>query len=65
MKIQCYEDSQKQVWDEFVGGSKNGTFLFFRDYMDYHRDRFEDHSLLIWEDNGRLIALLPANREGG
>jgi hypothetical protein len=31
--------------------------------MDYHRDRFQDHSLLVW-DGGRLAALLPANREG-
>jgi len=31
--------------------------------MDYHADRFRDASLLIRED-GRLRALLPANREG-
>jgi hypothetical protein len=31
--------------------------------MDYHADRFRDSSLLVRED-GRLLALLPANREG-
>jgi hypothetical protein len=28
--------------------------------MDYHADRFEDHSLLFFEDT-KLVALLPAN----
>jgi len=56
-----YADEWKGRWDEFVDRSRNGTFLFRRDYMEYHRDRFEDHSLLILDD-GRLLALLPANR---
>ena len=65
MQIQRYSDSDKAVWDDFVGRSKNGTFLFSRDYMDYHRDRFPDHSLLIWNDRkNRLQALLPAHKEG-
>ncbi len=29
--------------------------------MDYHQDRFEDHSLLVFEGNN-LFALLPANK---
>ncbi len=28
--------------------------------MEYHSDRFSDHSLLFFRDN-RLVALLPAN----
>ena len=47
-------------WDAFVGASKNGLFLFFRDYMDYHHDRFEDHSIVVYRQN-KLYALLPAN----
>ena len=31
--------------------------------MDYHADRFDDHSLMAYQD-GRLIAILPANRAG-
>ena len=64
MRIEVYDDSQKAVWDEFAKKSKNGTFLFLRDYMDYHRDRFQDHSLLIWDIKGGLVALLPAHRDG-
>ncbi|WP_157717130.1 GNAT family N-acetyltransferase [Formosa sp. Hel1_31_208] len=41
--------------------SKNATFLFFRDFMEYHQDRFEDYSLMLYKED-LLIALLPANR---
>src|SRR2546423_4354039 len=64
MQIRVYDDSQKQIWDTFVRSSKNGTFLFLRDYVDYHRERFCDHSLLIENGNGQLIALLPAHHDG-
>ena len=50
-------------WNQFVAASKNGTFLFDRRYMDYHSDRFEDYSLMFYRE-GRLYALLPANRKG-
>jgi len=63
LRVEVYDGSRKATWDGFVRESKNGTFLFYRDYMDYHRDRFQDHSLLVW-DGDRLAALLPANREG-
>ena len=32
--------------------------------MDYHQDRFEDYSLLIYYED-RLVALLPANKKEG
>lgn len=62
-EIRRYTEADKAAWDAFVAQSKNGTFLFFRDYMDYHRDRFEDHSLMFYRDR-RLYALMPANRKG-
>jgi hypothetical protein len=64
VRIELYDGSQEKEWNDFVRRSKNGTFLFLRGYMEYHRDRFEDHSLLIWNDKGDLIALLPANKRG-
>jgi hypothetical protein len=63
MRIEIYNSSFKSAWDDFVRGSKNGTFLFFRDYMDYHRDRFTDNSLLVFDDKEKLLALLPANKK--
>ena len=59
--IRQYAPADKAAWDNFVEQSKNGTFLFRRDYMDYHSDRFADHSLMCYLD-GVLFALLPANR---
>lgn len=53
-----YTPSRKNEWDDFVERSKNGTFLLKRDYMDYHADRFADHSLMVYRQ-GRLYALLP------
>jgi hypothetical protein len=55
-----YQLEHKPEWDEFVGRSKNGVFLFQRDYVEYHSDRFSDHSLLFFKDE-RLVALMPAN----
>lgn len=58
--IQKYDSSFKNLWDEFVAKAQNSTFLFYRDFMEYHQDRFTDHSLLVLE-NQKIIALLPAN----
>jgi hypothetical protein len=50
-------------WNDFIGKSKNGTFLFHRNFMDYHSDRFEDFSLLVLEGE-KIVTVLPANRVG-
>lgn len=62
-EIERYTPAHQEAWDQFVRQSKNGTFLFLRDYMDYHNDRFADHSLMAWH-KGRLYAVLPANIVG-
>ncbi len=62
LSIRKYESQDKNRWDEFINYSKNGYFLFYRDYMEYHSDRFQDFSLMIFKDN-KLIAILPANLE--
>jgi hypothetical protein len=62
--IKRYSPDHKIQWDDFIGRSKNATFLFHRDYMDYHQDRFRDHSLMVLSDS-RLIAVLPANEKDG
>ena len=48
-------------WNDFVATSKNGTFLFHRDFMEYHQDRFEDYSLMVYHFK-KLVAILPANK---
>ena len=60
MRVERYTASRKGEWDGFVSAGKNATFLFSRDYMDYHSDRFTDHSVMVF-DNDALAAVLPAN----
>lgn len=55
-----YTPKNHQTWNEFVKQSRQGTFLFDRNYMDYHQNRFHDHSLMIYYKD-KLYALLPAN----
>ena len=59
-EVRRYTPDRADEWNEFVARAKNGTFLFDRQYMDYHADRFADHSLMFYRD-GVLCALLPAN----
>jgi hypothetical protein len=63
LKVEKYSPEQKARWDDFVRQAKNGLFLFQRDYMDYHADRFEDASLLFFVDE-QLAAVMPANLDG-
>ena len=60
-EIRRYDSDRADTWDDFVRRSKNGTFLFQRGFMDYHADRFSDHSLMIYEGDA-LLAVLPLNQ---
>jgi hypothetical protein len=60
-KVQQYEFKYSDQWNAFISKAKNATFLFHRDFMEYHEERFHDYSLLIFEED-KLIAVLPANR---
>ena len=57
-EIRRYTPDKASEWNLFVKQSKNGTFLFNRDYMDYHANRFHDHSVMFYR-RGKLYALLP------
>lgn len=62
MRIRRYRpDADEKLWNGFCTEGKNQTFLFNRNFMDYHKDRFDDFSLIIEDDQGKPQALLPAN----
>lgn len=62
--ISKYDSSNNHDnWNEFISKSKNSTFLFHRNFMDYHKDTFKDHSLTVYDDKGKIIACLPANED--
>lgn len=62
--VKQYQSEDAVIWNEFVANAKNATFLFHRDFMEYHSDRFHDFSLLIFDEKQNLKAILPANRVG-
>ncbi len=62
--VERYHPDQRAAWDAVVHASKNGTFLFERGYMDYHADRFVDHSLIA-RSGDQWIAVLPAHLRDG
>ena len=64
MRIELYQPIHKLLWDSFIEKSKNGHFQFYRDYMEYHQDRFKDYSLLIRDEKNDILALLPAHKSG-
>ncbi|MGP1459015.1 MAG: GNAT family N-acetyltransferase [Treponema sp.] len=62
IRIKRYSDSQKDEWDLFCNNSKMPLFMFNRDFMDYHKDRFTDRSLLFYDDD-ELAAIFPASEK--
>lgn len=63
MEIRKYRREDKELWNSFVSKARNATFLFDRNYMDYHADRFDDNSFMFYH-KGKLKAVLPANVAG-
>ncbi|TBR39472.1 MULTISPECIES: GNAT family N-acetyltransferase [Dyella] len=59
-----YEPGLEAVWDGVVDASRNGTLQHRRAYMDYHRQRFSDASLIVMR-KGMPVAVFPAHRING
>ncbi|WP_066224770.1 hypothetical protein [Formosa haliotis] len=60
VKVELFHKKHNELWNNFVANAKNATFLFHRDFMEYHKDRFKDYSLMVFKNN-KVIAVLPAN----
>lgn len=61
--VKRYQEKDCTSWNAFISKAKNATFLFHRDFMDYHKDRLEDFSLMLFKGE-KLVAVLPGNRVG-
>lgn len=59
--VRLYQKNDFEKWNAFIDKAKNATFLFNRNFMEYHSDRFEDFSLIV-ENDSKWIAVLPANK---
>ena len=64
MTVKEYTDSDREVWNNFITNSKNGIFMFNRNFMEYHKDRFTDNSLLFYDED-KLLAIFPASIKDG
>jgi hypothetical protein len=61
MKIKPYSDKFENDWDDFVRHSRNGTFMQQRKFINYHAEgKFQDCSLVVYDDQNRIIAVIPA-----
>lgn len=58
--VRLYQKTDFDLWNDFVTKAKNATFLFHRNFMEYHEDRFLDYSLIVETEN-KWVAVLPAN----
>lgn len=61
VKLEKYNQAYQQDWDNFVGASRNGTFMQQRTFLNYHPPgRFVDCSLMVYNSHRKLIAVIPA-----
>ncbi len=63
MEVVRYQTAHAEGWNRFVQSAANGTFLFHRNFMEYHAHRFTDASLLLFQRK-KLMAIFPANQVG-
>lgn len=60
IEVKKYDKAFENEWDDFLRASVNCTFMQERKFLNYHPiDRFADHSL-IFRENKRVIAVIPA-----
>ncbi|HEV3001481.1 MAG TPA: hypothetical protein VGW75_12140 [Solirubrobacteraceae bacterium] len=58
-----YRPELREEWNALARAARVPHFMFEREYVEYHADRFADASLVV-RDRGRPVALLPASRSG-
>lgn len=59
MKLRNYEDADAHYWDGFCREARQSTFLHTRRFLSYHRNKFQDVSLIL-EKEKRCLGLFPA-----
>jgi lipid II:glycine glycyltransferase (peptidoglycan interpeptide bridge formation enzyme) len=64
MEIIEYSGKWRDLWDQFVLESNNGTIFHMQKFFDYHSPGKFNFNHLIFIDKGRITALLPGSRIG-
>lgn len=58
-RVEPYTEARAEEWDRFCAGALNATLLHTRRFLSYHGTRFNDRSVLLFNDNS-LVGVLPA-----
>ncbi len=60
-EVKRYNQNLLKDWESLIHKSKNSHFFFSRNYLNYHADRFVDHSIIVYNNKGNPICLFPSN----
>ena len=63
MRVRRFQPEDASKWDDFCQKSHSGTFLHCRRFLSYHGDRFVDQSLIVEDECGKWLGLLPAAQD--
>lgn len=63
--VRRYREQDAEAWDRLTAESWNGTFLHQRRFLAYHGERFQDLSLVVEDDRGRVVGVFPAALDPG
>jgi hypothetical protein len=56
----AFAAADAERWDAFCADAINATFLHTRRFLSYHGERFVDRSLVLEDESGRWLGVLPA-----
>jgi hypothetical protein len=59
IELTPYTQQKENDWNSFCDSSLNSTMLHYRNFLNYHKGKFEDESLMVSDSKG-LVGLLPA-----
>lgn len=60
LRLDVRDEAQAERWDALCAASPMATFLHTRRFLSYHGERFDDRSLVICDDDGTWLGLIPA-----
>lgn len=62
IEIYQYAETDSLAWDKLIDNSYNGSFIFKRNYIEYHKKKFNEISMVFKQKNsGEILAIFPCN----
>ncbi len=58
-QVEKFDLANRNGWDSYVDSARTPLFLFKRDYMEYHADRYPDFSIIV-RGSEQIAAIFPA-----